>query len=255
MRVQKVFDKKAGQIIIAIYDHNDVESVNPIEYYGNSFIVNQMVLSGVPTEELNGKKVPSDSSKEIFSQALDHWLQQLDEIKGTTIPEPLIELLHTDKKKKQEKLLKQISLNPMVLIALIFRAYAEYGFRFSQYRMEILPDDITEKMPFAAEINDDGSVNIFGETKLTEGQVKHAITHRSVTIGKFIDKEGLWHCFFGNYKSIYGKESWLGEQTPHLHYISSAFGIPRENVVNQLKSKRYRLGNLPHVELRGYRNF
>lgn len=89
-------------MIIATYDNQDVELVNPIEYFGNFFIIGRMARSGVPTEELNGEKEPSDRSKEIFSQALDHWLNLLDKIKGTTIPEPLIELLHTDKKKSKK---------------------------------------------------------------------------------------------------------------------------------------------------------
>lgn len=65
-------------------------------------------------------------------------------------------------------------------------------------------------------------------------------------------KSGI--AFFATYKSFRGEETWLGEKQPHYHYISSGFGIERKEVVKQLKSKKYKLGNLPHIKLEEYGN-
>ena len=55
------------------------------------------------------------------------------------------------------------------------------------------------------------------------------------------------------YTNLKGKESWKDGQ-PHFHYISDKFGIPREKVVEQLKSNNYSLGCLPHIDIIGYRD-
>ncbi|MHA8104971.1 hypothetical protein [Aquirufa nivalisilvae] len=51
-----------------------------------------------------------------------------------------------------------------------------------------------------------------------------------------------------------GEETWLGEKQPHFHYISSAFGIDGAEVIRQIKSKKYMLGNLPHIKLEDFGN-
>lgn len=107
-------------------------------------------------------------------------------------------------------------------------------------------------MPKLVEIKDD-KVSKVGNTTLTDGQLKQAVDHRKVVVAKFIDKEDEWHCIFLTYDSIRGKESWKGGQ-PHYHYISDKFGIPRAEVLNQLKSRIYNLGSLPHIDLVGYRD-
>jgi hypothetical protein len=97
----------------------------------------------------------------------------------------------------------------------------------------------------------DGSITKFGNTELTDGQLKMALEQRSVKIAKFIEKDEEWHCFFITYDSIGGKENWQNGQ-PHFHYISNLFGIKKEDVITQIKSKKYKLGNLPHITLEDY---
>ena len=82
---------------------------------------------------------------------------------------------------------------------------------------------------------------------MTDGELVQAVDHRKRTISKFLDKNGSWHCFFLTFDSRKGKESWKGGQ-PHYHYISDKFGIPRSKVVKELKSKKYKLGALPHID-------
>jgi len=253
MRFQKILDKKTGEIIISMYEVDDIENIDPIKYYGNFFIVNRLVMGGVPFDELDGKKEHSERSKDIFKNANELWKIKYQEIRNTQIPKNLLTLLETSKKSDQEKLLKGIELTPLILTSFIFKAFSSYGFRFSQYKNETLPTGINrKKMPYAAELQDNGEVKVYGKTDLSQGQIKQAIIQRSVIIGKIIDKGENWHCFFANYKSLYGQERWLGKNQPHFHYISNSFGLTRKKIVSELKSKKYKLGNVPHIKLIEY---
>jgi hypothetical protein len=72
-----------------------------------------------------------------------------------------------------------------------------------------------------------------------------------VKVAKIIENDEEWHCFFLTYNSIAGKENWENGQ-PHFHYVSNLFGIKKEDLIEQIKSKEYKLGNLPHIALKGY---
>jgi len=91
-----------------------------------------------------------------------------------------------------------------------------------------------------------------GDTNLTDGQLKELLIKRKKTIAKFLDKGDSWHCSFITYASLQGKDGWNQGQ-PHFHYISDKFNIPRETVINRLKSRKYNLGSLPHIKLNGYK--
>lgn len=237
-----------------IFDEEDFENVKPVKYYGDTFIVKQMILNGVPKEELDGSKKPSQKSKEIFFQAAMRWQEMLKKFKQTPVPEGLIKLLESNKKKEQESFLKGIVLTPDLLMAFLIKA-EELGYTLSQYSSEYSQKGLDiSKMPLAYEVRKDGSVKVFGETALSEGQLKQAVEHRKVKVAKILDKGDSWHCLFTTFKSLRGEETWLGENQPHYHYISNAFGISRADVVKQIKSEKYKLGNLPHIKLEKYGN-
>ncbi len=100
-------------------------------------------------------------------------------------------------------------------------------------------------MPIFAHHLENNEVKIIGNTTLTKGQIKSAINQRHAVVAKFLDKGDKWHCFFQTYRSIRGMET--GEY-PHLHYISHAWGLSREHVLRQLRSKNYKLpSSLPHI--------
>jgi hypothetical protein len=64
---------------------------------------------------------------------------------------------------------------------------------------------------------------------------------------KILERDDEWHCFFITYNSLRGDESWKQGQ-PHFHYISDKFGISKEELIKQLRSRDYKLGNLPHID-------
>jgi len=237
-----------------MFEDGDFEYEKPVKHYGDGFIVKQMVLSGVPNEELNGDQKPTKKSNEIFIKAALRWQDMLQKFKAIEVPNGFLKLFGTSKKADQENLLKGQILTPDVLMGLLIKA-EEQGYTLSQYSSEYSQKGVDlSKMPFAYQVKENGEVQIFGKTELSDGQLKQAIEHRKVKVAKILEKGNEWHCFLATYKSLRGEETWLGENQPHYHYISNAFGIDRAEVVNQIKSEKYKLGNLPHIKLEEYGN-
>ncbi len=250
---REIINKKTGQKLI-IFKDDDFEYEKPIKHYGDGFIAKQIVLRGIPNEELNGDKKPSENSKKNFIEAKIHSQEMFQKYKAVEVPNGFLKLFGTTKKYEQENLLKGQILTPDILMGLLIKA-EEQGFTISQYSSEYSQKGFDfSKMPFAFQVKENGEVQTYGETELSDGQLKQAIEHRKVTIAKILDKGDEWHCFIVTFKSLRGEETWLGEKQPHYHYISNAFGIHRTEVINQIKSEKYKLGNLPHIKLEGYGN-
>lgn len=229
MLIRNIIDKETKEKTFLIKG-GDVEKINPIEYYINC--LHTMV------------KITKYSEISEISEIIK-------EFRSVEIPENLINLLSTTKKKEQEKLLKGLRITPDILMSFLIYV-GDKEFLFSQYSSKFYPKGTDEeKLPFAFMENKDGAVKKFGDTKLTDKQLKHILNERNVKIAKFIEKDNMWHCFFITYKSIRGKEKWE-EGQPHFHYISNFFGISKENVIKEIKSEKYNLGNLPHIALCDY---
>jgi hypothetical protein len=184
--------------------------------------------------------------KVLMKRAFQFWSEEYERIKRTPFPEELITLLGTKKKKTQEKLLSKVSLTSASLIAFIFAAWEQHGYTYSVYESQHLPNGANQgDLPtFAYKDEIDGRLSVVGTTHLSEGQIKAVIEDRKVVVAKFLDKGVEWHCFFLTYDSITGKEA--GE-TPHIHYISHAWGFTREQAVQELKSRRYGFPSTPHI--------
>jgi len=60
MRIQKLFNKETGEWLISMSNNVDIMNVNPIEHFGNFLIVHNITMSGVPFDELQGIKMPSE---------------------------------------------------------------------------------------------------------------------------------------------------------------------------------------------------
>lgn len=252
LMVQKEFiNKKTGERILAFED-SDFEFEKPVKHYSDFFIYRHMVVNGVPEEDLRSGKNPSETSKAIFIEGAKEWQEMFKDYQTVSLSENLVKLLDSKKKAEQGTLLEGEVITPDVLMALIIKA-DEAGYLLSQYTSEFLPNGIDpSQLPLAFTIEENGEVKKYGKTKLSDAQLKQVIEHRKVKVAKFLDRGDEWHCFFVTYTSLNGQETWLGEKQPHFHYISNAFGIPREKVVEQLKSKKYKLGNPPHITLKEY---
>lgn len=251
IKEEKIFDED-GKGIYTMFHSTDFEFVNPTQHYGEAFIRTNVSMM---RDILFFKQLPIPASyieEFIHREAVKDWKEKLEEITNTEVPEKLILLLKSTSKKEQVALLKGLTITPDQLIAFIVKAWTDFGFSFSQYTSEHQHAGLDKKeMPRIVEIKDDKVYKV-GETTLTDGQLRQAVDHRKVIVSKFLDGNDSWHCLFLTYDSLKGKEAWKSGQ-PHYHYISDKFGIPREKVVEQLKSRNYKLGNLPHIDLIGYR--
>lgn len=253
-KTTKITDEN-GNGFYRIFWDDTVEKVNPVEYYKN-FELNKRAIAYRDLLQMKNpflsQKISSDfyvrfAKDEIAKEKFWEAKEQAE------IPENFLTLLETARKKDQISLLKGLSINPDQLIALIFKSFKEHNYLYSRYRFENLPKDLTDKRkPKIADISKEDAVNIIGDTDLTEGQVKRMINERKVIIAHFLDRGDEWHCFFITYNSIGGKENHKDGQ-PHFHYISSAFGIKRDDFIKSMESGNYKSTSV-HIDLFGYGN-
>jgi hypothetical protein len=182
------------------------------------------------------------------------WQEKLQTIMRQNLPEGIFSILKSTSKKEQIKLLKGLSLTTEQLMLFIFKAWEDFGFTYSMYSSYHNHTGLDEsKMPKFSYKKDNGEIKSIGETSLTKGQIKNAMDQRTVIISRFIDNGEFWHCFFLTFKSLKGEENYKDGQ-PHLHFISHTWGLSREYVLQQLKSKEYKLPSLPHIDFYTHRN-
>jgi len=244
--------KKTGEKFV-YFQHLDVDRVNPIEHYKHRFIVEHMTFLGVTDAEVEN---PTPRAHAMYMTATAQWASMMNRFRKTQVPDGLIALLTSNKKSEQEKLLKGVVLTSDILMAFYIRAYEEFGYTLSCYSFEHEAKDIDmSKMPRAFVVDyDDGSVKKWGTSDVSDAQLKHIMNNRRIKYGKILDNGDQWHCLLATFRGLWGQETWLGEKQPHYHYISNAFGISREKVVQEIQSEHYSLGNLPHIKLEDYGN-
>ncbi len=233
---------------------DDFEFVNPIEQLSSIFIgasvwLDEKILAA------HGYSMPTTRMDEfLFKKAVGKWASEYKKITCIKLPINLFRLMEANSKKEQIKSLKGLSLTSDELVAFLFMAHEKYGFKYSQYRAQHYHKGFDEtRLPTIIHVGDNGVLKTIGKTDLTKGQQRQAVEHRKVTVSKFLDNGSDWHCFFLTFRSMGGKENYK-EGQPHLHYISSKWGIERDEVRNQLTSKDYSLPSLPHIDFDRHRN-
>jgi uncharacterized membrane protein len=245
----KIPDGKEGHY--TIFESPDFEYVNPVEYYSESFKQSSITIM---RDLLLAKEIPTKNIDSIIiKKAEKQWKESYDKFITTDVPPNFIKLLNSKTKQEQIKLLRGQGITSDQLVSFIIKAFIDFGYSFSQYRAEYAQKGLDKTaIPKIIEIKSDKVIKV-GTTLLTNGQLKQAVQHRKVTISKFLDNGKIWHCFFMTYKSLRHEESWKGGQ-PHFHYISDKFGHDRVKVVRMLKSEKYSLGNLPHIDFFRFNN-
>jgi len=120
IKIRKMYQKnifeKDGSGIYTVSIADDVEKVNPIEYYKKSFIEmfvndNRLILN------LKNKNLSARISDDfLIKKAEEEWKEISDEFHSVSIPPSLVKLLETTKKSDQIKLLKLSSLSPQIIL-------------------------------------------------------------------------------------------------------------------------------------------
>lgn len=243
-------DSNDGEYII--FESKLVEQVNPREYFKELMITSSFGFThSFLSKSVEHYKLPIREQtvvKHSLKEAFESWKKFSERINELELSENYSSLLDSTKKREQIKLLKGAKMNSDILMAIIFKAWDEKGMTFSRYVSEHYPKNTDEEgMPRVAYLKDE-TIDKIGSTSLSDGQIKHVIENRKVIVANFMESDNDWICFFVTFDSLKGKEGWKNG-TPHYHFISDKFQIPKEKVIRELKSKNYSLGNLPHIEI------
>lgn len=208
MDTKKIYNEN-GQGFTRVFSSDKIENVNPKEYYKNYELEKRAT---VLRDLLNAKDpvLTSKLDKSFFlKQAEETLVGFFENFENIEIHENFHKLLQTTRKKDQVNLLKGLTINPDQLMSLILISRETYGFTYSKYRFENLPNGLEgKKLPELIQKNEDGSIKKIGDSDLTDGELKNIIEHRKVIIAHFFDKGETWNCFFTTYNSIGGKENW-----------------------------------------------
>lgn len=250
MNTHKIFDKN-GQGFTRIYLSDNVEKVNPIEYY-KSFVFKKKVTEIRDLLNTLNPVLTSQLNDDFFLKKAEETLKGFfEKFEQTEVPRNFLTLLETERKKDQIKLLKGQTLNSAQLMSLIFKSYLDYGYLYSRYVFENLPNGFeNKKLPKLYHIKEDRTIFKVGETNLTDGQLKHIISHNKVIIAHFFEKNNVWHCIFNTYASLAGRENYKNGQA-HFHYISNSFLLTKQEFIDSIKSGHY-ISTSVHIDLLDY---
>lgn len=250
METDKVFDEN-GRGFTRVFTSDFVERVDPNKYFREYELKKRATVLRDLLQTKNEFLTSLLDDDFFLKHAEESLVGFFERYQNTPFNENLLEVFKTERKKDQVKLLKATSLTPSELASLIFKAYNDYGFTYSKYLFENLPQGFEKrKLPKLFQLKEDGTIEKSGETDLTDGELKQVIEQRKVIVSNFFDKDDIWHCFFATYNGLSGKENWKDGQ-PHFHYISSAFGISREDFLESMKTGDYRSTPI-HIDLLEY---
>lgn len=161
-------------------------------------------------------------------------------IKATELRPEFKKLLNENlKKKEQVALLKGQKITKMELLKLFYEA-EEQGYLFTNFIREKKQNSVADDdLPSFIYLDEDGKLQHFGETSLSDGQMKQLIDQREVLIARIIEKDNHWHCFLQTFKGLKDLEGGDQGKVPHIHYISDSFGISKDKIAEQIKNGEY----------------
>lgn len=247
MKQKKVTSKEGN---LHIWREDNFEFVNPWERLKKSVVDVSLRVDSLHLEnELGYPDIPPRLKRKILiERAEEKWLDKKTELKSVKVPIVLKQLLTTNKKRDQKKLLKGLTIRSSELLAFFLYAFDEYDFAYSMYTSEYHKKGIRPSDVPTATLDAEKNVRRFEDSDFSDGEIRQMIEHRKFHVARFIDNHDVWHCFFYSFKSIGGRELPNREERPHIHYISNAWGFSREFVLKQILSRKYNLGSTPHLD-------
>lgn len=250
MRSDKIWDKD-GKSFLRVFFHDNIERVNPIEYYTNFMIFKSMLLERDLLDSMDSERSATVPDSFFRKRAQEKSAALITELRSDKVNENILKIFETFRKKDQEKVWKDQTINPDQLFDLIFQSYEKYGYLYSNYRFEVLdPGSRSKILPTAFHQNENGQIEKIGETQLSDGELKNVLLHRKVIVAHIFEKEDCWHSLFLTYNSLKGEENWNSGQA-HFHYISSAFNLTKEEFIESMRSGKY-LSTKIHITLKDY---
>jgi len=233
-----IYPDKNKTFMVA-HSMNEIENVSfrqhIIEFHSQSIypILKSLCVSKLGFVTKNIETIIQKQAKELAEESVKHFAI-------IKIQPCFSEILNMEMKKKDQiRILKGATLTREQLGALFIQA-EDKGYSFSHYKYEGDPTSVKkEDLPRFIHLKDDDTIEYYGETSLTDGQMKQIIEQANVIIVRILDNGKHWHCFLQTYKGLKGQESGEQGRQPHLHYLSDAFGISREELVEMIHNGRY----------------
>ena len=228
----ELIDSK-GRMYILLSSYNDViEKIFPPMWFGAYKFFQLTELCGYSEDE----------AREIAYKELKKWVRK-------PCPVFLLALYDTNSKKEQERLLKGKSITFENLICWFLQGGRDKGL-FSQYSYDAgVPDEFKGRAPILIDATDENNINAIGKTDLSDAALMHLLKNQTKVIAQFMDyPDGRWYCFYRTHRGLAGRES--GNHGHHMHFISSAYGVSRESLIEGFK-KGVCPGNGFHVHLTG----
>ena len=174
----------------------------------------------------------------------------LTEWENKSCPVFLLALFDTKNKRQQERLLRNQSITPESLIGWILQG-GQRGGLFSQYSFDGgSPEGLQGRTPIMIDATDKDEIKTIGKTSLSSAALLHIVENQIIVIAQFIDlPDGSWYCIYRTRRGLTGREP--GHQGQHFHFISSAYGVDRNTIVEGFKRGKCPKNGF-HVHLSGY---
>jgi len=223
----------------------DVENVDAREYltqfHAKSIypVIKELILKDDSVDEIN--KEP----EVIAHTAILLAKENIEKSAALAFPDVIKDILLNEySKKEQINLFKGISITSEQLGA-IFIFANDNGYKFSNYRFSGTPKKyIGSDLPSFIYLKDGGLVEHYGETLLTDGQMKEIVNTSQFVLARILNNGKHWHCFYQTRRGILGEEPGEYGSKSHIHYISDSFGVTLEDVI-----KGFKCGVCPHSKV------
>lgn len=217
--------------VLSMYS-DDIEREYPPMWFGAYLFFSFMHIHGLSEDE----------ARQLSFCELEKWVRK-------PCPVFLLKLFTEIKKKEQEKLLRDKAVTSENMICWILYS-GRFGGTFSQYSYHGGSGSLKGRAPLMIDASDENNIVTVGNTDLSQEALMYLVENQRVVMAQFVDlPDGRWYCFYRTHRGLAGRES--GDQGSHLHFISSAYGINREELVKNFKN-----GECPtngfHVRMVGY---
>ena len=229
----RIQNKDDGSIYTGISSYKDViEREEPAKWFFCLLCFRLCELEGFP--KTVAKEVAKDRLRKLLRKSC---------------PSFLLSLFDSRKKREQEYLLRGQSVTPENLICWLLQAGVREG-TYSQYGYEGGAGDLSGRTPVLIDASDPDNIKAIGKTDLSQEALMHLVETQHKVLAQIVDfEDGRWYCFYRTHRGLAGREP--GKHGQHLHFISSAYGVDRGNLVENFK-KGICPSNGFHVKLVGY---
>ncbi len=224
---------------------DDVENVDTkkylIEFHAKSIypVIKELVNRDWKLDELSkDPQAIANASRKIAEE-------QINSSASLKLPEAIIRLFNEAlSKKEQISLLKGVNISIEQLTTILIYA-GKLGYKLSNYRFSGTPQKyVGADLPSFIYLNDNGEIEHYGETLLTDGQMKELIITSKLVLARILNNGMHWHCFYQTKSGVSGNEPGMYGRIPHIHYISDSFSISLEDIIKGFKG-----GLCPHSKV------